>query len=340
MELVKSFDCVITVAVFFNFQGICISISGVAHTMTMGSREETDPQGNTTTHPMEMTGDEEYFKINYYLMGSQNGRPMDMIVTQPYAYPFAVSIPPNLPASYNGKYGYVRYEVVVTIENYSQKYEVFKWPLLVEVPVDLNRLDESIRRPAKMEMERSFGCLCCASGPLYVIVDIPSKCYLPGQTIPIQIECDNASNVEVTKIKIKFRSKYVFVVTVPHQTTEEEEKDIQVVELGKVEPHATKNFTAEIKIPHDLRPSNLDTCGIISLSYDMHVQVMVSGIHFDLSDRFPLTIGSPLANMVNGAFNEGQIGMTAAPMQQSGNMGWNMNAPVINQPYPGMREFN
>lgn len=56
-----------------------------------------------------------------------------------------------------------------------------------------------------MQMEKTFCCFCCTSLPLSVDVRAPVSGYCPGQVIPIQVDVDNKSNVQLNLVKIFLR---------------------------------------------------------------------------------------------------------------------------------------
>lgn len=60
-----------------------------------------------------------------------------------------------------------------------------------------------IQEPKIQEKEKKYCCCCCKSGPMTMIVYIPYTGFVPGQFIPVTIELDNHSNVDVDSIKIK-----------------------------------------------------------------------------------------------------------------------------------------
>lgn len=77
-------------------------------------------------------------------------------------------------------------------------------------PVDLNQ-NPRVKEPFKLNLEKSFCCFCCRSGPLSLVVQLPVTGYVSGQTIPILAECDNASNVKVNAVKFILRKVVSFV---------------------------------------------------------------------------------------------------------------------------------
>jgi hypothetical protein len=50
----------------------------------------------------------------------------------------------------------------------------------------------------KIENNKYFCCLCCKSGPLTLVTHLPARGYVPGQSIPMTVEVDNASNIIVS----------------------------------------------------------------------------------------------------------------------------------------------
>jgi len=59
------------------------------------------------------------------------------------------------------------------------------------------------QEPKIEEKEKFYCCCCCKSGPMTMILYVPYIGFVPGQSIPITIELDNNSNVEIDSIKIE-----------------------------------------------------------------------------------------------------------------------------------------
>lgn len=57
----------------------------------------------------------------------------------------------------------------------------------------------------RQEMTKTFCCLCCASPPLTVNFSLPVRGYVPGQSMPIDINVENSSTVIVNAIKLILR---------------------------------------------------------------------------------------------------------------------------------------
>lgn len=129
-----------------------------------------------------------------------------------------------------------------------------------------------------MNLEKSFCCFCCKSGPLAVVVSVPVTGFVSGQSIPIKIESENASNVKVNLVKMILRKVMTFHVHQPRAATKKEKVVISEVSVGPIETHSQNNWNQTINIP-PLPPSNLVNCHIIDLDYELKVRLQRNSIN-------------------------------------------------------------
>lgn len=122
-----------------------------------------------------------------------------------------------------------------------------------------------------LELEKTFCCFCCKSGPLAASIHIPVSGFVPGQSIPINADVDNGSNVNVDQLKIILRKVLEFKTNTPRREIKKDKITIAEVAVGPVEAHSTKTQVLNIEIP-PLPPSNLLNCSIIDLDYDLKVK--------------------------------------------------------------------
>lgn len=134
----------------------------------------------------------------------------------------------------------------------------------------------------KLELDKSFCCCCCKSGPLSAIIYIPASGFVPGQSIPITAEVDNASNVKVDRLKIILRKVLEFKTNTPRREMKKEKITISEVSVGPVGARDSKSQQLNIEIP-PLPPSNLLNCSIIDMDYELKVQMLERIVH-----EFPL----------------------------------------------------
>lgn len=204
---------------------------------------------------------------------------------------------------------------------------------------------ESVRKPFNLEMDKTFCCFCCASGPLNVCIQVPVTGYVSGQTIPLVADISNASNVVVERLKFTFW-KFTSYHTQSPRLTKREEKSIGELTLGPFQPRENRNIKQTLDIP-PLPPSNLDNCGIIDLHYELRVSCEVAGFHTNLSGVIPITIGTvPLIDYQPPASQNTAVDVSMLPTQPvspetdgvGGAVGWNMSNVLPNLPPPVFHE--
>lgn len=331
-------------------RGIIIRFLGEANTEWSETKRVTNSEGKTEDETETLKGHEEYFQIQYYLLGGKNSPEIELPAGT-HSYPFTCALPPSLPSSFEGEFGHVRYTVKVTLDRPWKFDQDMKMAFTVIAPVDLN-LNPRVKESFKLELEKSFCCFCCRSGPLSVITSIPVTGYVSGQVIPIAAECDNASNVAINLVKFILRKRVTFHVSQPRRDKKETMVKIAELSIGPVAANESRNFTQQLEIP-PLPPTNLLNCGIIALDYELHIECEVSGPHRNLSGNIPITLGTiPLASFKSPApytdvpATNMQEDPSTAPTQPvspvsppnggGGAMGWNVADSAGGQLYPNI----
>lgn len=273
-------------------RGISVKIKGEANTCWAAVKEEIDDKEQYRDE--NVTAHEEYFETKYYLVGSASGGEIE-IQSGEHKFPFTCTLPMNLPSSFESDYGHVRYTVKAVLDRPWKFDQEVKNPFTVIAPLDLNqesRAAESVRQ----EMSKTFCCLCCGSPPLTVNFSLPVRGYVPGQSMPININVENSSNVVVNTIKLILRKIVTFRATTPRTDTKTDEMVVAEISKGPVEAGGTAEYQQHLDIP-PLPPSNLANCHIIDLEYNLKVEACVEGwYHRNLSANTVIFVGTvPLA---------------------------------------------
>lgn len=280
-------------------RGIHVKFKGEAHTEWRESKQEENADGKTQSTDTLHTGNEEYFQIQYYLLGSSSGNEIE-IPAGKQVYNFTCALPPVLPSSFEGHYGYVRYTVKVTLDRPWKFDQETKMAFTVINALDLN-LNPSYKEPIHFQIEKTFCCFCCASPPLSVDIQAPVSGYCPGQVIPLTIDIENKSNVQLHLVKIFLRKVVTYRATSPSTVTKKTKDIILTVQEGPAPAGTTKHWNLSMEIP-PIPPSNLVNCNIIDLDYDLKVECVVPTTHINMKDRKYITIGTvPLLGMTGQA---------------------------------------
>lgn len=118
-------------------RGISICFKGESNTSWMIEETRTNAEGKQENEHVELTGNEEYFKIKYNLVGGQGNSEIELPIGT-HVYPFTCLLPPTLPSSFEGQYGHIRYTVKVTLDRPWKFDQESKTAFTVLSPVDLN----------------------------------------------------------------------------------------------------------------------------------------------------------------------------------------------------------
>ncbi|KAI4454693.1 arrestin domain containing protein [Holotrichia oblita] len=221
----------------------------------------------------------------------------DTVILPPgtHVYPFSIVLPPNLPSSFEGMYGTIRYIAKFTFERPWKFNQETKTAFTVVSPYDLNRFP-NLLTPVKVQQEKYFCCGCCRSGPLTAVLMVPKTGYVCGERIPIIAEIDNASSYDISSITVKFQQFTSFYSQHPCRQVKTDVKVFERMKLGTVKLHESKSWNQMLLIP-PLPPSSLGFCSIIDSEYQLFLEVTVGGFHISLKTTLPITIGTiPVTN--------------------------------------------
>ncbi|XP_066994415.1 arrestin domain-containing protein 17 [Anabrus simplex] len=299
-------------------RALVIHIKGEAQVKWDETRAKKNAEGATVNETTVHSGSEQYFENKFNLLGGSGNE----VFIQPgeQTYPFSTFLPPNLPSSFEGEFGYVRYTVKAILDRPWKFDQDTKAAFTVISPVDLNT-HETAKNPVKMEKEKFFCCLCCKSGPATLVLSLPVGGYVPGQAIPVTVEMDNTSNVEVTLVKCILRKVVTFRATLP-AAVKKDKITIAEHSFGAVAAGGSQTWTEHLVIP-PLPPSNLQNCNIIDLEYDLKVEAKVSGVLRNFEVKTPIILGTiPLLSYQPPI-------PVAKPAEMNGGDGKDPNASVI-----------
>ncbi|KAK3921991.1 Arrestin domain-containing protein 3 [Frankliniella fusca] len=243
----------------------------------------------------DYTAHELYFSTKVYLVGGESGE----VTLTPGDHTYGVQfvLPAPLPNSYEGRYGFIRYRATARVHRSWRKSALAaEAAFSVSCPLDLNMFPDAAKMAIDKESSKHFGFLWWKSGPLRMRVRVPRAGYVSGQTIPLEIHVDNASNLEVHNVRGTLNQVITWHATSKSRRTQE--RAVDLVFASAVEQGGAKVFKQTIDVP-PLPPSHLDYCKIIDLEYIVTVTARVRGAHRDLMIEAPLLIGtSPLMDTV------------------------------------------
>lgn len=109
--------------------------------------------------------------------------------------------------------------------------------------------------------------------------------------IPIAIELDNESNMQIDKIDFKLQKIVKYTSTQPSERQKVERKLVVSKESTGVSAKDRKRLHHNLLIP-SIPPSTTSLCSIIQVVYALEIKIVVPGIHNTDKLKIPITIGT------------------------------------------------
>ncbi|XP_026479948.1 arrestin domain-containing protein 17-like [Ctenocephalides felis] len=269
-----------------------LRIVGKASCSCSGKENYTDGD-KQRTRTTKFSAEETYFESVTHLLGRNKGAKTTLPAGK-HSYNFATILPPNMPCSFEGKHGYVRYTAKVTLLRPWKFDQHCKQAFTVISHKDLN-LEPSYRWPLQVENTQYF---CCGlSGPLNLSVRIPTRAYVPGQEVDLEIEVANRSRIKVQNLRCSLYQLIQYHFQTPHKRT----KEVKVLLSESIAPGVKRNTSANlshsVKLP-PMPPTDLPYCNIIDIKYQIEVLARVNRLYDNLDITLPIVIGTiPLIAM-------------------------------------------
>ncbi|XP_025077865.1 uncharacterized protein LOC112554340 [Pomacea canaliculata] len=252
---------------------------------------------NRTTRTVHYSATEKYFEQEVLLFGIWPGQGSDTfkLAAGRTTYPFCFVLPPNLPSSFEGAHGYVRYSVKGIIDKPWRFDHTTKRPFTIISVFDLNA-DANAVMPVESVNQKTLCCLCCASGPITASFHLERRGYVPGEAIKLYADIRNNSNRKMDKSYVDLR-----MITTFHATTKSRMsvKEVGRVVEGPIEEGHSFSWEGQIFVLPPLPPSYLPGCRIIDIKYILQLNVDPSGPSLDLEVPLEILIGTiPLRQVV------------------------------------------
>lgn len=156
--------------------------------------------------------------------------------------------------------------------------------------MDLNYDNPQLRQPLKADVSKSF-FLGLSGKNLYMTAEIPFCGYVSGQTASVVVQINNESSVEVTDIIVELMKIFYYNSDTPRMRTRKREEKVASTKHQGVPPKKKGDAQAILVIPA-VPPTNMGSCRVIQLFYEIHVTARVSGLHRNLTVVLPITIGT------------------------------------------------
>jgi len=263
-------------------RGVHITVNGYAKVKW----KKKSGRNTTTYHALD-----KYLESRTYVAGQMNGVSFEF-APGIYDYTFCCELPFSLPSSVSGKYGEIKYEVIVTIDRPFRFDNVFKREFTVIRELNLN-IFPIFWKPKEgiVENEVCAGCYCGKPGIIRTNLKIPVSAYAPGQKINFVLEVGNESTNDLEECKVKFKKCITFESRQPYVRQKNDYTTLDRKYFPQVLRNSNKIFEDGIIIPL-VPPSSSTEDGIIRVSYELHATIKTGFFHKNINFIVPITIGT------------------------------------------------
>ena len=263
-----------------NYKAINVKIAGFAHV------QWTESRGRTTEI---YKSHEDYITTFVNVWDKDTSAGGGQFPVGSYQFPFSLPlIGNNIPASYEGSVGRIRYtiEARVVKDGLLKRDIVCESIIKVENIVKINR--PNLLQPQTMEIQKTLCCLCCASGPIVITTSIPRTGYCVGlDSIPMEISVENGSSQQVRQIIV---SIHKLVNYTAQGNCRIDRRTLATIASEPIRAHNTIIWQpSPLAIPDT--PATLTNCGILQVTYYLQIKATISWA-INPSIKIPIFLGN------------------------------------------------
>ncbi|XP_047493442.1 arrestin domain-containing protein 17-like [Penaeus chinensis] len=282
--------------------------------MEVSKEETSDPPTRRTSHrprssehawkeasldgpKQHYRAQETYFDTEFYIYGHKYQK--DEKETLPagvHEFPFAFSLPPNLPPSFHADKGFICYVAVATLDRPAAANIVYKAGFSLHSILDLN-MDSMAPSNVSSSKAKNLCCFCCQTGPITLAARIPRRGYVPGEKILVSAEADNVSARNTRRTRLLLLQVITYIM--PNGVKElVEERVLKEIVRGIIPPGESDLWEEVALTVPPLVPANVHlTCRLLHVDYRIDMILEPPLPSGDLKVSLPITIGSvPLRN--------------------------------------------
>ncbi|XP_055679292.1 arrestin domain-containing protein 3-like isoform X2 [Lutzomyia longipalpis] len=234
--------------------------------------------------------EEIYVNTKSYLHGNETTEATELSAGT-HVYTVACALPPELPSSFEGNYGSIRYSVKVVVDRPWKFDHTFEEIFTVLKQYDLN-FDSSLRLPFERQKVSTFCFWPFRTGPMQVIVKLPQTGFVPGQIVPVTVDINNDSGTSINYFRLLLMKYVLYHAQTPRPKTRRQR---EIVVNNRVEKNilgmGRTQAQISLEIP-SLPPTNIIHNRIIHITYELKVCAKTPRCSEDLEIRVPIVIGT------------------------------------------------
>ncbi|KAL7729093.1 hypothetical protein ACLKA6_019916 [Drosophila palustris] len=234
-----------------------------------------------------------------------------------HVYVLTLRIPPDCPSTCKGPYGYIAYNISLTIDKPWGFDEIFRKPINVVQTLDLNYNSEFVL-PVKDENIKYLCHWPCISGPISSSLALPASGFTPLQDVPFVVEIDNQSpHYDIIGLEVSIKQHFVFLSRKPVKRNFYTKTLCKELVTDRTLRLSKRVYESSITVPMDTPRSTLNPNYIVFLHYTLQVKLKTGCFHYDTDLSVPIVIGTtPLQHLRTAIRSQQPARRTPTPERQ------------------------
>ncbi|XP_054267304.1 arrestin domain-containing protein 3-like [Macrosteles quadrilineatus] len=246
---------------------------------------------------------ERYFHFKEYLFGHKYSSFKEQLWKGSHTFPFQYKLPAQLPSSFNGRFGFIRYYCESSLERWQSK-DTKRVYFSVSSFTDINNVSKADCSSADEKCTNSC-FFCVPRGTIIASCEIKHRGFACGETANITVDIHNMSNNDVIKTTASIIQTVTYSCSqnLRHQ---ENERTVLSHEMNAVPQGESEHTVVKLKIP-PLPPSSIsqDICKLIQIHYRFEIGMDMHEAKERLVLQMPLVVGNiPLRKNFENLENE------------------------------------
>ncbi|KAK2179411.1 hypothetical protein NP493_492g01039 [Ridgeia piscesae] len=238
-------------------------------------RWNSSEEGNNDLDPDEVRRDnkEQYFLKKITLL-EKEGSFVDkdpVLTAGEYTFDFECKLPQELPSSFEGRHGQVRYLARACIERNWKSNVVTKKAFTILNGLDLNFIPEAASR-IEICKYKTVGT-CCISGSVTIDWMVERSGYVPGESIIVHGEVQNECRSPVVYCKTIL---YMIIDYKSTKRRKRERREIAVAKQDETPPGEVSVWHDRLHIP-PLPPTGISRSKLIDINYELQFTALIEG---------------------------------------------------------------
>ena len=268
-----------------SYNAISITLRGYADVHWTETYTVNDQHGHSRTETRHYHSHHDYINEATILWNKEQV-PNRVLNPGNYVLPFRFMLSGHLPSSFAGQYGHIRYELKARISTGLFHFDKTVSAIIQVVDrVDINV--PALMSPVQYEDEKTICCLCCASRPISLTVNVPRTGFCIGEGIPLTATLDNGNGRIIT-----MRATAIKTVTFHAQgRTKSITIELNAFQSPPVQPRSTYQWAPCEQLAIRSAIPTIANCDIIRLGYTLRIEANIPWA-LDAVINIPFTLGN------------------------------------------------